>query len=89
MISASCNVGLSLGYPGDDRSLSAQFTTFGKVIICLLMLRGRHRGMPSKIDRAIMLPNERLIDDGQPPSGTEEFQASDARPVRIKRYHTR
>lgn len=53
------------------------------------MLRGRHRGLPSKIDRAIMLPGERLIDDGQPQSEAEGFQASGARPVRMKRYHTR
>ena len=29
-----------------------------KLIICAVMLRGRHRGLPVAIDRAIMLPSE-------------------------------
>lgn len=32
--------------------------TLSKLIICLVMLRGRHRGLPVAIDRAVMLPNE-------------------------------
>lgn len=34
------------------------FGTFGKVVICLMMVRGRHRGLPYALDRAIMLPNQ-------------------------------
>ena len=26
--------------------------------MCIIMLRGRHRGLPLKVDRAIMLPKE-------------------------------
>jgi hypothetical protein len=29
------------------------------------MLRGRHRGLPYKLDRAILLPGERLEDERQ------------------------
>lgn len=43
-------------------SLSGQFDTFSKVVICAMMIRGRHRGLPYALDRAIMLPGERLED---------------------------
>ena len=39
-------------------SLSGSLRPFSKLIICLVMLRGRHRGLPVAIDRAVMLPSE-------------------------------
>ncbi|KAK8927851.1 Low-affinity potassium transport protein [Metarhizium anisopliae] len=60
-VSAYGNVGLSLGYPGINASLSTEFSTFGKLVICAMMIRGRHRGLPYTLDRAIMLPDEHLI----------------------------
>ena len=56
--SAYGNVGLSLGHPSVLTSLCGQFAVFSKVVICAMMLRGRHRGLPYAIDRAIMLPGE-------------------------------
>ncbi|KAH8662734.1 cation transporter, partial [Ilyonectria robusta] len=58
--SAYGNVGLSLGYPTVSTSLCGMFGTFGKVVICFMMIRGRHRGLPYTLDRAIMLPDERI-----------------------------
>lgn len=60
---AYCNVGLSLGHPAVQTSLSGTFSIYGKLIICAMMIRGRHRGLPYEIDRAIELPSERLVDD--------------------------
>ncbi|KAK2748555.1 low affinity potassium transporter [Myotisia sp. PD_48] len=60
IISAYGTVGLSLGYPGTDTALSAQFKTLSKLVIIGMQLRGRHRGMPYRVDRAIMLPSEAL-----------------------------
>ncbi|KAK1476346.1 low-affinity potassium transport protein [Colletotrichum tamarilloi] len=54
----SGNVGLSLGHPSVMTSLSGEFTTFSKLVICAMMIRGRHRGLPYSLDRAIMLPSE-------------------------------
>ncbi|KAJ4854607.1 cation transport protein domain-containing protein [Trichoderma breve] len=56
--SAYGNVGLSLGYPTVATSLSGMFGTFSKLVICAVMIRGRHRGLPYALDRAIMLPDE-------------------------------
>ncbi|KAK9444508.1 trk family potassium uptake protein [Metarhizium brunneum] len=56
--SAYGNVGLSLGYPDVATSLSGLFGTFSKLIICVMMIRGRHRGLPYTLDKAIMLPDE-------------------------------
>ncbi|KAF4342172.1 potassium transporter TRK-1 [Fusarium beomiforme] len=58
--SAYGNVGLSLGYPTVSTSLCGLFGTFGKAVICLMMIRGRHRGLPYALDRAIMLPTGRI-----------------------------
>lgn len=60
--SAYGNVGLSLGYPTVSTSLCGKFGTFGKVVICLMMIRGRHRGLPYALDRAVMLPDEHLLE---------------------------
>ncbi|KEY71269.1 hypothetical protein S7711_02375 [Stachybotrys chartarum IBT 7711] len=58
VVSAYGNVGLSLGHPSVMTSLCGQFGVFGKLVICAMMIRGRHRGLPNAIDRAIMLPDE-------------------------------
>jgi hypothetical protein len=33
-------------------------STFSKLVICIVMLRGRHRGLPVALDRAIVFPTE-------------------------------
>lgn len=60
IVSAYGTVGLSLGYPNTDTSFSGQFTTLSKLIIIALLIRGRHRGLPYSLDRAIMLPSDKL-----------------------------
>ncbi|GAV48722.1 hypothetical protein ZYGR_0N01260 [Zygosaccharomyces rouxii] len=60
IVSAYGTVGLSLGYPNSDTSFSGQFGTISKLIIIALLIRGRHRGLPYTLDRAIMLPSDRL-----------------------------
>ncbi|KAF4343902.1 potassium transporter TRK-1 [Fusarium beomiforme] len=60
-VSAYCNVGLSLGYPTINSSFCTEFTTFSKLIICAMMIRGRHRGLPYALDRAIVLPTEKSL----------------------------
>ncbi|KAM5520131.1 low-affinity potassium transport protein [Fusarium oxysporum f. sp. phaseoli] len=61
--SAYGNVALSLGYPTVSTSLSAMFGTFGKAVICLMMIRGRHRGLLYALDRAIMLPTGQITEN--------------------------
>lgn len=60
IVSAYGTVGLSLGYPGINASFSAEFRTISKLIIIAMMIRGRHRGLPYALDRAILLPSEKL-----------------------------
>lgn len=71
VVSAYGNVGLSLGHPSNSTSLSGHFTVFSKVVICAMMIRGRHRGLPYALDRAITLPSDRVDDtksDGAKPT---------------------
>ncbi|KAK6354710.1 low affinity potassium transporter [Orbilia brochopaga] len=60
VVSAYGTVGLSLGYPNVNTSFSSQLTTFSKIVIMAMMIRGRHRGLPYELDRAILLPSESL-----------------------------
>ncbi|TBU40177.1 cation transport protein-domain-containing protein [Dichomitus squalens] len=58
LVSAYGTVGLSLGLPNANYSFSGALRPLSKLIICAVMLRGRHRGLPVAIDRAVMLPIE-------------------------------
>ncbi|KAF8346023.1 cation transport protein-domain-containing protein [Amanita rubescens] len=58
IVSAYGTVGLSTGVPSANYSLSGAFRPSSKLIICVVMLRGRHRGLPVAIDRAVLLPSE-------------------------------
>lgn len=60
IVSAYGTVGLSLGYPTINASFSAEFKVISKLVIVAMMLRGRHRGLPYALDRAILLPSESL-----------------------------
>lgn len=69
-ISAYCNVGLSLGHTDVTTSLCGEFTPTSKIVICGLMYRGRHRGLPYDIDRAVVIPgDELLIERSEAPNG--------------------
>jgi Trk-type K+ transport system membrane component len=89
-VSAYGNVGLSLGHPDNLTSLCGHFTVFGKLVICAMMIRGRHRGMPYALDRAITLPSDRLAE--QEPEGNDGEEMRRLRgasgPGRITKAHT-
>ncbi|KAL3477140.1 cation transport protein-domain-containing protein [Aspergillus californicus] len=94
-VSAYGNVGLSLGYPGVATSFSAEFSIFSKLVVCALMIRGRHRGLPSQLDRAVLLPNERLVEDDHVRAqdttlyrSVSWIKRSEYRPLKVRRYHT-
>lgn len=61
VLSAHCCVGLTMGLTGTNLSTSAGFSNVGKLILMAVMIRGRHRGMPYEIDRAVMLNTKDLI----------------------------
>lgn len=60
IVSAYGTVGLSLGYPNVDTSFSGQFNVVSKLVIIAMQIRGRHRGLPYELDRAILLPSDSL-----------------------------
>ena len=60
VISAYGCVGISVGLPNVAYSFCGGWHTFSKLILCAVMLRGRHRGLPVAIDRAVLLPGEHL-----------------------------
>ncbi|BFZ64031.1 hypothetical protein YB2330_005169 [Saitoella coloradoensis] len=70
VVSAYGTVGLSVGFPNVDYSFSGALKPLSKLIMCAVMLRGRHRGLPVAIDRAVLLKGED-VEEGQG-MGTEE-----------------
>lgn len=60
VVSAYGTVGMSMGYPGVNASFSSQFQVISKLVIIAMQVRGRHRGLPYNLDRAILLPSESL-----------------------------
>ncbi|KIJ31257.1 hypothetical protein M422DRAFT_104826, partial [Sphaerobolus stellatus SS14] len=58
LTSAYGTVGLSLGLPYANYSFSGGLRPLSKLIVCAVMIRGRHRGLPVAIDRAVMVPPE-------------------------------
>ncbi|KDQ63183.1 hypothetical protein JAAARDRAFT_29190 [Jaapia argillacea MUCL 33604] len=58
IVSAYATVGLSLGIPTENYSFSGALEPGSKLILCAVMLRGRHRDLPVAVDRAILLPHE-------------------------------
>ncbi|KZT28729.1 TrkH-domain-containing protein [Neolentinus lepideus HHB14362 ss-1] len=58
LVSAYGTVGLSLGIPTANYSFAGALRTLSKLILCAVMLRGRHRGLPVALDRAVLLPSE-------------------------------
>ena len=51
-------VGISVGIPWENYSFSGTWHKGSKLILCFVMLRGRHRGLPVAIDKAVLLPGE-------------------------------
>lgn len=79
IVSAYGTVGLSLGYTGINASFSAEFGVIAKLVIIAMQIRGRHRGLPYELDKAILLPSEYL----------QEKEADDAATrVRTRRSST-
>ncbi|CAE6440804.1 unnamed protein product [Rhizoctonia solani] len=78
LVSAYGTVGLSLGLPTANYSFSGALRPLSKLVICIVMLRGRHRGLPHAIDRAVMFPWELMGRQGQN-RGYNGFDASSNR----------
>jgi potassium uptake Trk family protein len=60
VVSAYGTVGLSFGYTNVDTSFSGQFNAVSKLVIIAMQVRGRHRGLPYALDRAVLLPSDAL-----------------------------
>jgi potassium uptake Trk family protein len=60
IVSGYTTIGISIGLPNEAYSFSGGMYTGCKVIMILVMLRGRHRGLPIALDRAVRLPGKKL-----------------------------
>ncbi|CAD6447678.1 a8a07325-342f-4672-a8bc-cd904a5a23fa [Sclerotinia trifoliorum] len=56
VVSAYGCVGISIGLPDQDYSFSGGLRSASKVVLVAVMVRGRHRGLPMALDRAVRLP---------------------------------
>ncbi|KAI0006312.1 TrkH-domain-containing protein [Xylariaceae sp. FL0662B] len=58
VVSAYGCVGISIGVPTAAYSFSGGLFTGSKLVLCAVMIRGRHRGLPVALDRAVRLPGD-------------------------------
>ncbi|EMD41450.1 hypothetical protein CERSUDRAFT_110026 [Gelatoporia subvermispora B] len=58
LVSAFGGIGLTLGIPTENFAFSGALGPLSKLVVIIIMLRGRHRGLPVAIDRAILLPED-------------------------------
>ncbi|KAK2609362.1 hypothetical protein QQS21_002143 [Conoideocrella luteorostrata] len=65
VVSAYGCVGISVGLPNKNYSFSGGWHSTSKLVLCVVMLRGRHRGLPATMDHAVCLAGKRLPDDEQ------------------------
>ena len=63
VVSAYGCVGISMGAPNAAYSFSGGWHSASKIVLCFVMIRGRHRGLPVALDRAVRLPGEQLHRD--------------------------
>ena len=73
--SAYACVGLSIGLPTESYSFSGGLHRGSKLVLSLVMMRGRHRGLPVAIDRAVRLPGEKLTRDEEEDSRIRRSKA--------------
>jgi len=52
-------VGISVGLPDEAYSFCGAWHVLSKLVLCAVMMRGRHRGLPVAIDKAVLLPAEK------------------------------
>ncbi|KAI3324897.1 TrkH-domain-containing protein [Xylariaceae sp. AK1471] len=60
VVSAYGCVGISIGFPNEAYSFSGGLYPGSKLVLCAVMLRGRHRGLPVALDRAVRLPGSEM-----------------------------
>ncbi|KAI1761151.1 TrkH-domain-containing protein [Hypoxylon sp. FL1150] len=58
VVSAYGCVGISIGLPTANYSFSGGLYPGSKLVLCAVMIRGRHRGLPVALDRAVRLPSD-------------------------------
>lgn len=58
LMSAYGTVGMSYGATSKSASLAGDMSVLSKLVITAVMIRGRHRNLPSAVDRAVMLPHD-------------------------------
>lgn len=59
-VSGYGTVGISTGVPWNAYSFCGAWHSCSKLVLIVVMLRGRHRGLPVAIDRAVLLPSKTL-----------------------------
>ncbi|KAF8200316.1 potassium transporter [Pholiota molesta] len=72
LVSAFGGIGLSLGLPYDNFAFSGALHPLSKIIVIIIMVRGRHRGLPVAVDRAVLLPSDLVTQNHESDSKPQE-----------------
>mgnify|MGYP002712079410 FL=1 len=85
LVSAYGTVGMSFGATKKSASLVGDMSVLSKLVIVAVIIRGRHRNLPSAVDRAVMLPHymehhDEVQDQTIPPRSSMSLPPEDAVP---------
>lgn len=58
--------GLSLGYSNTPTSFSAQLSSLSKILVIIICILGRHRGLPTSLDAAVRLVLSKSLHENLP-----------------------
>ncbi|TFK27262.1 TrkH-domain-containing protein [Coprinopsis marcescibilis] len=74
LVSAFGGIGLTLGFPSDNYSFVGAMKPLSKLVVIVIMVRGRHRGLPVAVDRAVQLPMDMVTGKNKPDTANEKLQ---------------
>ncbi|KAF5019051.1 hypothetical protein F66182_8943 [Fusarium sp. NRRL 66182] len=87
VVSAYGCVGMSMGVPNNSYSMAGGMHRGSKFVLCLVMLRGRHRGLPVALDKAVRLPGEKLAREEEEDSKIRRTKTMDRMASRESRVN--
>ncbi|KAI4519038.1 TrkH-domain-containing protein [Schizophyllum commune Loenen D] len=85
LVSAFGGIGLSLGFPSDNYAFVGAMRPLSKIVVIIIMVRGRHRGLPVAVDRAVLLPRELVTQSSIPAADGANPEKPEGQPSQEKK----
>ncbi|KAH8823862.1 potassium transporter [Flagelloscypha sp. PMI_526] len=81
LVSAFAGIGLTMGVPDNNYSFVGGMRTLSKLVVIVIMVRGRHRGLPVAVDRSVLLPSELVVQSSATPGTAQNGQKQESNDI--------